>query len=140
MSELRFKQALVLIGLAMLFIIGSMFSSAGPVPLKPPATAQLAKPSPTAQLANQLVDRVNRLKDRAITACSGVVAHTPQCKQLRETANHTYSNVVASVHLLDGNGLMSLSRAIDAAETEVYPHLRTLEASSKTIENILSGR
>ena len=128
MSNRRFKQALVLLVLVMLGTLGPMFSSAA------------QGPSPTAQLANQLVDRVKRMRDRAITACSGVVAHTPECKQVRESSNDAYSKVVASVYYLDGDVLMSLSRSIDVAETEFYLHIRTLEASSKTIENILSGR
>jgi len=135
MSERRFKQAFILLGLVALVIVGSMFSS---------VSSMSSKPSPDDLLAGQLTDRITRLKDRAATACSGVAANMRQCRELREAANYAYNSTIDGIQLAkrygDRHRLVSLSQAIDKAEIETDAPLRTLEQSSKTIETMLSGR
>jgi hypothetical protein len=148
MSEKHFKSFVILLLFAMLVAVGSILSSAG-------LSAQIAsivapgslKPSPESPddlLANQLIDRVTRLRDRAISVCSGVVTHMRVCKEVREAANYAYSNVIEAARLSrrsgSGVGLIALSRGMDTAEAEAYRNLQTMEEQSKIIENTLSGR
>ena len=134
MSHLFFKRAAVLLVVLMASFTIMILSPRGD------ATSIVApgslKSSPDDLLANQLINRVARLRDRAISACSaGVIAHMRQCKGLRDAANDAYNSVMQRV--ANGDSLVLLARAIDTAESAVYPQLRTIEQNAKTIEDVI---
>ena len=131
MSERFFKQALVVLGLMMLIAIGCI-GYQGTRPLSPAEIDQRAE---------QLLDRVTRIRNKAMAPCYAI-GPSPDCERIRAAIDNVISMINEAKHYSDpsknitpSKAIVFMSRQIDQFETETAPSLRALEQSAH-----LSGR
>jgi hypothetical protein len=123
MSQQRFKQALIVLGLAMLIVIGCI-AYQGTRPLSPAEIDQRAE---------QLIDRITSMRNKEVTACY-TIEPSSACERIRAANDGMISLINEARHYSDpskgitpSSAIVFMSRQVEQFETETAPTLRELE-------------